>query len=328
MRRGLLTGAVAAALTVACASPSAAQVTQNGPVQATVTADSVVLTNGLVERRWARAGLRTTALTDLRGAPRVWSRDRRDFAVVIGGAELGSDQLTVEDVQVAQIATGGLRVEMKLAPVPGAPTPVEATRVAEAYPGVAGIRTQTILRPLAPVTISGVTLDEAAVGEAKPTLHSFRAGADWREPGYTGPPVFVGDPHAGTWRHTTTAGRGAALAGAGQWLSMTEAGRSLFLVMERADLPSSRGSYDGDVASVRIDYPKDVLSLGPLEENAHFENPSDAPGGRQRTLQPGRSYALEAAFTGVGLSEEDEAWQHHRSVTRSPGYRREVTGRS
>ena len=326
MRRGLLTGAVAAGLAFACASPSLAQVTRSGPVEATVTEDSVALSNGLVERRWARQGLETTALADLRAGGRVWARARRDFALTVAGAEVGSDQFAVQDVKVTEISGGGLRVEMALAPIPGAPTPLEATRVAEAYPGVAGIRTQTILRPLAPVTISGATLDEAAVGAATPTLHAFRAGADWREPGWAGPPVFTGDPHAGTWRDTRSAARGTALAGPGQWLAVAEAGRTLFMVMERVDLPSSRGSYDGDVASVRIDYPKDVLSLGPFEEQAHFENPSDAPGGRQRTLQPGRTYALEATFTGVGLSDEDAAWQHHRYLTgpRGGSYRREV----
>jgi hypothetical protein len=89
----------------------------------------------------------------------------------------------------------------------------------------------------------------------------------------------------------------------------------LFLVMERNDLPSSRAAYDGSVASVRAEYGRDVVSLGPFEENAHVENPVGAAG-RVRTIEPGGSLELEAVFVGVALHADDEAWQFHKYLTR------------
>src|SRR3954447_24189774 len=176
-------------------------------VYARVTADEVVLGNSLVERRWARDGLVTRALADKRAGGRTWSAGRRDFALDLAGrAQLGSDRFRVAAARVTDIARGGLRVTMDLvSPVPG----LTATRVAEVWPGVAGFRTQTILHPAAGLALSGATLDEAAVADAAPTLHAFRAGSDWREPGWTGPQLSLGDAHAGDWRDTRTAGAGA-----------------------------------------------------------------------------------------------------------------------
>src|SRR4051812_7975151 len=210
-------------------------------VYARVSADEVVLGNALVERRWARDGLVTRALVDKRGGGRTWSAGRRDFALDLAGrAELGSERFRVIGVDVTRIARGGTRVSMALSsPVPG----LTATRIAETWPGVAGIRTQTILHPAAGLALSGATLDEAAVAGAAPTLHAFRAGSDWREPDWTGPPLALGDGHGGDWRATSTAGAGAALSGPGQWLALDRGGRRLFLVMERNDLPSSRAEY-------------------------------------------------------------------------------------
>jgi hypothetical protein len=64
-------------------------------------------------------------------------------------------------------------------PGPGGPA-LRAERIAEAYPGVAGFRTRTVLHPAAPLSLTGATVDEAAVGDAVPTLHAFgraRTGA-------------------------------------------------------------------------------------------------------------------------------------------------------
>jgi hypothetical protein len=193
------------------------------------------------------------------------------------------------------------------------PSGVEVTRVAEAYNGIAGFRTQTFLTPTTPLPLRGATLDEAAVGTAQPVLHAYRAGADWREPGYTGPEVAVGDKHPGTWRDTRTAPAGTVLQGPGQWLSMARPdGRTAFLVAERNDLPSSRASYDGTTAALVVDYSRDVISLGPVEEQAHAENPTDAPA-RHRLLPAGERFSLDAAFVGFGTDREvDEPWQFGR----------------
>jgi hypothetical protein len=83
--------------------------------------------------------------------------------------------------------------------------------------------------------------------------------------------------------------------------------------MERNDLPSSRAEYDGATAALRIDYARDIASLGPVEEQGHIENPLPPPApGRARVLQPGEDLALSAAFTGFGADADDAAWQFHR----------------
>src|SRR4051794_11768339 len=266
--RAMLRRALAASIFVlALPATARAETFRDGSVYASVTPAQVVLGNSVAERRWSRAGLVTTALVDKRGRDTTWSAGRRDFALDLAArADLGSDRFTVTSVKVSKLARGGLRVAMALA----SPLPVlTATRIAEAYPGVAGFRTQTILHPAAGLVLSGATLDEAAVRGAAPTLHAFRAGADWREPDWAGPQLSVGDPHAGDWRDTHTAPAGQALAGPGEWLDLDRGGRRLFMVMERNDLPSSRAEYDGAAAALRIDYARDVVSLGPIEEDGH-----------------------------------------------------------
>jgi Melibiase len=312
MRR--LVGGLLALALLGAAAPAQAG------VYARVEPHEVVLGNDLVERSWDRDAFRTTALVDKRAPARTWSRNRRDFTLRIAGAEVSSEAFHVTSVDVHQLPGGGVRAEMALAGPPG----LDATRIAEAYPGVAGFRTQTVLRSAVPLALSGATLDEAAVGAATPTLHAFRAGADWREPGWKGPDFTVGDGHAGDWRDTHTAPRGTALEGPGQWLSVADGGRSLFQVAQRNDLPSSRGGYDGDVAQVGVDYSRDVIFLGPLEEQAHVENPLAAPaGGRVRVVHPGVPFALEPAFTGFGNGDGDEPWQFAKFLR--PAYPRAVT---
>jgi hypothetical protein len=283
---------------------------KNGSVYARVGAAGVTLGNPVAERTWTRAPFRTAALVDRRGHDRTWSSDSRDFSLALGGVELGSESFRADAVSVERLDRGGLRVTMTLHPLAGAP-PVTVTRTAEAYPGVAGFRTQTTIESTIPLALSRASLDEAAVGSAAPTIHAFRAGADWREPGYEGPPVTVGDPHAGTWRESRTADAGQPLQGPGEWLSTADAGRSLFMVLERNDFPSSRAGYDGRTASVGDDFSRDVIVFGPLEENAHVENPGPGPA-RARTVRPGEPLALEPVFTGFGSGDGDEPWQFHK----------------
>jgi hypothetical protein len=232
----------------------------------------------------------------------------------------------VDSVSVTKLARRGLRVSMRLAAplrLPG----VSVTRIAEAYPGVAGFRTQTVIQSSAPLVLSRATLDEAAPTAAvTPTIHSFRAGADWREPDWTGPPFTIGDPHPGTWRETHTAGAGQPLSGGGEWISLVDGERSAFMVLERNDLPSSRVAYDGRAGSAVVDFSRDVLSLGPFEEEAHIENPGDGQA-RVRVVRPGEPLALPAVFTGVGQSDGDEPWQFHRYLVdhRMLPYEHDVT---
>ena len=82
------------------------------------------------------------------------------------------------------------------------------------------------------------------------------------------------------------------------------------MVMERNDQPSSRARYDGSTARLEIDYERDVILLGPLEENAHIENPYE-DGGRRRVILPGEPFALEPAFVALGAHDGDAEWQHY-----------------
>ncbi len=283
-----------------------------------------MLRNSVVERRWDRAAFKTIALIDRRGQGRTWSANRRDFALtLVGGAQISSESFHVTAVRVTPLRRGGLRVAMELA----GPAGLAATRTAEAYPGVAGFRTQTTLRSTAPLALAGATLDEAAPGAIAPTINAFRAGADWREPDWPGPQLEVGDAHPGTWRDSRSAGRGQPVDGPAEWLSAADGDNSMFMVMERNDFPSSRAGYDGAVASLRVDYTRDVLSLGPFEEQAHAENPADAQAGRQRLVEPGAPLELEPAFTGFGRGDGDEAWQFHKYLVehRLQSYEHAVT---
>ena len=307
MRAGLL-----AVLGVLLAPGVAAADTsyRDGSVYARVGASGVTLGNSVAERSWSRAPFRTTALADLRGRDRTWSAGSLDFTLSLGGVELGSDSFRADSVSVERLARGGLRVTFTLRPIAAA-LPVTVTRVAEAYPGVAGFRTQTTIESTIPLALSRASLDQAAVGTAAPTIHAFRAGADWREPGYEGPPVTVGDPHAGTWRESRSADAGQPLEAPGEWLSASDGDRSLFMVMERNDFPSARAGYDGAGAWIGDDFSRDAIVLGPFEEDIHVENPGPGPA-RARTVRPGERLALEPVFTGFGNGDGDEAWQFHK----------------
>jgi hypothetical protein len=324
MRRLAITiGALlAAAPTAAHAAPD-----EPAPAYARVEAGQVVIGNELAERRWDRAQFRTSALVDKRGGGRTWSAGRRDFSLFLGASEVSSEQFRVGSAWVEQLDRGGVRVTMVLVPrLPGLVAGLTARRVAEAYPGIAGFRTQTTLHPTTPLVLTGATLDEAAAGAGVPRSHSFRAGADWREPDWAGPPLSVGDPHAGTWRETRSRGWGGALEAPAQWLSIDIGPRSLFMVAERPDLPSTRTEYTGVVARLALRYPRDGVLLGPFEEQAHLEGPSPLAG-RARVLAPGEPVALEPAFTGFGMGDGDEEWQHHRYLVerRMPPYPHAVT---
>ena len=259
-------------------------------VYARVSEAAVVLGNEMVERTWSSAPFETTALVDKR--TRSWSRNEPDFTLELGGVPVASNAFHVDRASVTKLPRGGRRVSMELSGVPG----LTVTRIAEAYPGLAGFRTQTILHPSAPLTLSGAALDQATVGKATATANAFHAGSDWRD-------VSKED--------FRTSQSGDRLDAPGEWLTVRDGTRDLFMVTERNDLPSSRDAYDGNVASARVDYTRDVISLGPFEENAHAENPIGTAG-RQRVLQAGRDLALDPVFIGFGDHPGDDAWQYHQ----------------
>jgi len=87
--------------------PATADATyRQGSVYARVTDAEVVLGNSVAERRWSRDALRTTALVDKRGHDRVVSAGSRDFALLVGPAEVGSESFAVSSVAVTSLPRG------------------------------------------------------------------------------------------------------------------------------------------------------------------------------------------------------------------------------
>lgn len=301
---------VAALLTAfAPAAAHAATFGDGHGVHAEVTATSVSVGNGLIDRTWSRSALRST-IVDHRGGDRTWSADQPDFTLTVADQPISSADFKVDEVNVYDLDRGGLRLVMKLSHAVPALT---ATRTVEVYPGVAGFRTQTTVASPVPLVLSAATTDEVAVGSGvTSTIHAFRAGWDWREPNWAGPSSgSIGDPHAGDWRASASAAAGQALSAPGEWLSAAAGDRSVFEVLERNDFPSSRAVYDGRVATTRVDFTRDIISLGPLEETGHVENPSDQTAGRGRVITAA-GLALPASFTGLADGDGDEGWQFHK----------------
>ena len=309
--RGLVVGAALFA-SLAASGPAAAEPVRDRDVYADVQPDRIILGNAVAERTWSREAFLTLELRDKRRGGRVWSTEAADFRLLGTGVPITSDQFAVTGAEISRLLRGGLRVEMQLA----GPAGITATRIAEAYPRIAGFRTQTIVESVAPLPLTGATLDEAAVGDGTRTVaHNLRAGADWRSPDYAGPPVGVGDQQTGTWRATTEGEPGEPIEANAQWLEAIDGERRLAMVMERNDQPSSRARHDGSTARLEVDYERDIILLGPLEENAHFENPYE-DGGRRRVVVPGEPFELEPAFVALGAGDGDAEWQHHAYLVR------------
>ncbi|MGH9085058.1 MAG: alpha-galactosidase, partial [Acidimicrobiales bacterium] len=263
---------------------------------------TVTLANGIVERTWSLSPFRTERLVDRRSG-RIWTAGSADFRLVLDGVEVASDALSSGAPRVEQLPGGGLRLTFDLG---------VAHRVVETWPDVAGFRSHTVVQ--VPALLSGYTLDEAAVGPALATAHAFRSGADWRSDEGWAPDLAIGDANTGDWRRTVSQPTGTALHEPGQWLSVRDADDArLFMVTERADLPSSRVAYDGEVAAAEVDLSRDIVLLGPIEESAHVQNPGPGPA-RHRAVQP--PLALEPVFTGVAVDGDDEPWQHWVALSR------------
>lgn len=305
---------VALVVGLVVAAPARASVVEvaNGGAYARVEDGTVVLGNELVRRSWSVDGaLVPTALGDLRtGAD--WAPPT-DFELhLAGGTALRASDFTVEDVRVAT-TPGGVASTFVLSLGPG----VTVERTVEVFTGVAGYRSTTTLLSTAPLALGGAVLDAVGVPpDGAVTAHSFRAGADWREPDWAGPQLTVGDAHPGTWRQSTVLSAPGTVSG--QWVSAVDgAGRRAFAVLERNDQPSSVVGRTAETAVAGLDYSRDIVVLGPFEEQIHVENPAagTAPSGRVRAVVPGVPFAFEPVFVGLGVDADDEAWQFHEWLT-------------
>ena len=288
-----------------------------GGVTATVTGDGVVVENGLARREYSFSPFATTSITDLRNG-RTWPAGGEDFTLDVAGVAVPGSTFAAE-VAGLEPLDRGVRVRLDLTPLDGSPiSNIRIERVIEMYEGVAGFRTSMVVHaPAGAIPLRGGVIDSVAVGDdVIATTHAFRAGADWREPDWAGPPLSVGDPHAGTWRETHTGAPGEALSGPGQWVSAEAEGHNrVFAVLERNDQPSSLVSYDGSRIAAAVDYSRDLVVLGPFEEQIHAENPVPGTTARQRLATPAHPVPFEAVFVGLAQDGADEAWQFHKYLT-------------
>jgi hypothetical protein len=310
-RGALLALAAMSAVLLPAVSGSAAATLCDVDVCASAGPAGVTLSNSVAERSWRPDALVTTRIGDRRpGADPMLTKSQPDFALVLDGIEVASDRMQITDVALSRAERGGVRVTFTLSLFGLA----SIQRVVEAYPGIAGFASRTVITPLAPLVVSGYKLDQIAVGNAvAPTIHAFRAGADWREPDWA--PFSIGDPHTGDWHVSATAGNGEALSAPGEWLSLAApSGRRTVLVTERHDYASSRMSYDGNAGASVVDLSRDIVYIGPFEESAHVENPKPLPA-RHRVFLPTRPVALEPAFLGFGSDGDDEPWQFYRYLS-------------
>lgn len=319
MRKRLVLIAALVAAVLPLARPAATPAVDG--VTVAVSDGRVTLANPLVARTWSLDPFVTLALLDKRTG-RVWAKDSNDFRLTLDGLDIRGDSLTASEPAVSNLAAGGVRLTFDLGIV---------QRQVELWPDTAGFVSRTVVT--VPAVLSGYTLDEALVGSAvAATAHSFRAGADWRSDDGWHPQASIGDSNKGDWRKTVTGSGGEAVDTTAQWLSVhpvAAPGRAasdarLFMVAERAHLPSGRMRYDGAVAAAVVDLSREIVGLGPIEEMAHVQNPLPVPA-RHRVVAP--PLVLESVFTGVAIDGDDEPWQHwiHLSRHRMPAWPRAVT---
>ena len=152
--------------------------------------------------------------------------------------------------------------------------------------------------------LGGATLDEAAVGPARAHAPRLPRRRRLARAGLHGPAALRRrPPRRHLARHAAppaAARRSPAPASGCRW--PTASGRA-FMVMERNDLPSSRASYDGDVAEPRVDVPARRRSASARSRRRPTSRTRPTRRrGRQRALEPGEPFALEAAFIGFGLT--------------------------
>lgn len=269
----------------------------NAGVTATFEATQARLSNGRVTRTFDRSSF-TTLEVSLDGVP--LGGISSEFRLGLADMMLAGDIIPVSTT-TAEAVDGGVRLTRR-GVVPGV---VEIERTIEMYGGIAGTRARTTLDLLAPTVVSGYSLDEIAIADAIPTVHALRAGADWRyDAGWN--PAGVGDPRKGTWRESITAPRGEDLRASGEWLQLDgPQGPSAALVMERHDYASSQGRYEGGQGQAFVDLTRDIIYTGPIEESAHFENPTTLPVGRARAIVG--TLALEPAWLALGADADEVA---------------------
>lgn len=303
---------------VAPVGRAGAALTCDGSAAARILGGSVRLSNGCVTRTWSNSGLISFVTDDRLGSE---TAPVADFTLLLDGASVGSDSMTISAVSVSGNGTGHASATWHLL-VPGV---AEITRTTDLFAGTAGFISRTQVDSLAPLTLSGYELDRVGVGpNAAATIQAFRAGSDWRDPSWN--PPSIGDAHTGDVRFERSAAAGVPLTGEGEWISAAlPSALHVGIVNERRDYASSVVSYSGGIESAGVDFSRDIVYIGPFEETGHVQNPGPAPA-RHRVIRPGRALDLEPVYTFFGAGADDEAWQFFKLIARhrAPQYRKAV----
>ena len=249
-----------------------------------------------------------------RGRDRVWSRDSRDFALDVEGAEIGSERFNVEDVTVRSLrARRAARDDDASAGVPGidgrrgSPRPIRASRASARRPIVDADRAARAAR-------RGARGGRCRVRPRRRSTH-FRAGADWREPGWHGPAGRGGRrPRRHLARHAAAPGRASRSRAPGSGCRRPATARAARSWSRSATTCRRRGPRTtATTAALRVDWtPRRDLARPVRGERRTSRTPAAAPAarravdarrGRSRSSPPSR---LRRAATATS------AWQFHR----------------
>ena len=279
--------------------------------------DKVEIDTGIVRRKWrdtAAAGFRTTSFVDKRnGIEWVGPGTSPEFTITVGVVDFTSSDFDTDSAEQSPLPNGGVRVTIHLS----GPLLFEVDYLIDAWPGVGGFRTQTIVRPLAALPITGYSMGELTTpfsSAITPIGQTFHAGSDWRDEEGWEPQLSIGDtaPRGGRsdWRVQTQGPKGGPYDQYGNWISARhDNGASAFVVSQRPNLPSSRVTFAAGRVAAEADLTHDVIITGPIESDVHVENPTPVPV-RHRIATALEPLALEPAFVGLSTGPDDEPWQH------------------
>ncbi len=288
-------------------------------LQIELSDDKVQIDTGTVVRKWrdtAGGGFQTTSFLDKRTALEwVAPGTSDDFTITVGILDFTSSDFTLDSAERSALPNGGARVTMHLS----GPALFAVDYLVDAWPGLAGFRTQTVVKALVVLPVTGYSMGELTTrftSNITPIGQTFHSGSDWRDEDGWSPSITIGDeaPRGGRsdWRVQTQGPKGGPYEQYGNWVTARHnGGQSVFVVSQRPNLPSSRVSFAGGRVAAETDLTQDIIVTGPIESDVHVENPTPVPV-RHRIATALAPLVLEPAFVGLSTHPDDEPWQHEK----------------
>ena len=332
--RAFLTAGIVAGVTglpavaAAALSPVPMQVSDGG-VSATVTATTAELSDGRIARHWSLNSDGSVETTSLSGAGHTqWAAAGPDFQLDLDGVVTSSlsgwslisvtpQQPAAQPGRPASGRGAALRFRYALISPAVNAAGVELDRLIALHPGSAVIETSSTLvnRGPAPVRISAYSLDQIAA--ADPSLpaevQAYNGGSDWRD----------------DYRHV--AHPSGAFDVEGEVVRFGE-DAGFFLASQRRGGAMSRAGRDGDGRSwIGVDWPRDLLDLGPLADSPpdynRLGNPAYPAPIRARVLPPFGTLELGTSYLGVyagGAQQAAAAFAQDFVAADEPAFARTV----